>query len=232
MALLRLIPLLQLVLFQSDEKPVKYLLFSIGQTIIDFALSFVFVIIFKYGFLGRLFGIYLSSLVFSFYGVYLLVKKEYIQFTLSIDKIKDFLSFGIPLIPHAIGGTIIAMSDRYFISYYFDNASVGVYTVAYQVGALVLLFGTSVNQAWGPMQFKLLKNKEPVMKITYSLGIIFVIVGLGVYIFSDIIFSILVDSSYWEAKEYFPFLLLGFIFQSVYFLVANFLFQLLHKDDK
>ena len=45
-----------------------------------------------------------------------------------------------------------------------------------------------------------------------------------IYYASDIIFSIFVDKNFYEAKTFFPILLLGFVLQSYYYLFTNFLF--------
>ncbi|MCF6296596.1 MAG: glycosyltransferase [Flavobacteriaceae bacterium] len=45
-----------------------------------------------------------------------------------------------------------------------------------------------------------------------------------IYLLQDIFFNILVDEKFLPAKEFFTWLLIGFIFQSLYFLVTNFFF--------
>lgn len=224
--ILRLIPAIVLVLFQAQQKAIKYLTFSILQTVFDLSLSIFFVIYLKFGYLGRLGGAYSSFFLFTIIGIIILFKMGYINFTFSIQKIKEILKFGVPLIPHVIGGIIIIMSGRFFISYYAGNNFVGLYTVAYQVGAVVLLFSRSVNQAWSPMLFGLLKERkfDNVKQITKMLFVVFVLFSLIVYLFSDLLFDVLINKSYKGAKKYFPYLLLGFLFQSLYFLITDFFF--------
>ena len=224
-SLLRVVNSVILGLYQSRQEPLKFATFTMLQTIMDFALSYIFVVVYKFGYIGRLEGTYLSFFVFSLIGLYLLYKMGYLA-NITFKYTKDILSFGIPLIPHAISGTVMAMADRYFISYFVGNAEVGLYTIAYQISALMLLVSMSVNQAWSPMLFKLLNDKKLTLiyKFTFYLFSFFVIVGVGVYLLEDLLFYIFVDEKFYKAKEYFPWLLLGFIFQSFYFLVTNFLF--------
>jgi O-antigen/teichoic acid export membrane protein len=224
-SLLRVVNSVILGLYQSRQESLKFATFTMLQTIMDFALSYLFVVVYKFGYIGRLEGTYLSFFVFSLIGLYLLYKMGYLT-KITFKYTKDILSFGIPLIPHAISGTVMAMADRYFISYFVGNAEVGLYTIAYQISALMLLVSMSVNQAWSPMLFKLLKDNKLTLiyKFTFYLFSFFVIVGVGVYLLEDLLFYIFVDEKFYKAKEYFPWLLLGFIFQSFYFLVTNFLF--------
>jgi len=224
-ALLRVISSVVLGLYQSRQESVKFATFTLIQTAFDFLLSYIFVVIYQYGYLGRLAGMYSVYAIFSIIGIYLLFKMDYIG-KVTFKYTKDILHFGLPLIPHAVSGTVMAMSDRYFISYFEGNAQVGLYTVAYQISALMLLVGMSVNQAWSPMFFRFLKEKKiyQVKKVTLLLFLFFIIVAICVYLLKDMLFSIFVDASFYIAKEYFGWLLLGFIFQSFYFLVTNFLF--------
>jgi O-antigen/teichoic acid export membrane protein len=224
-AFLRVISSVVLGLFQSKQESIKFALFTLGQSILDFGLSYIFVVLYNFGYIGRLEGTYISFLFMSIIGIYLLYKMDYIT-KVTFKHTKSILNFGVPLIPHAISGTVMAMSDRYFISYYISNDQVGLYTIAYQISALMLLVSMSVNQAWSPMLFKLLKEKniKQVYKFTFYLFVLFFLVGISVYFLKDLLFYIFVDEKFYNAKDYFGWLLLGFVFQSFYFLVANVLF--------
>lgn len=222
---LRVIVSVVLGLYQSRQEPSKFALFTLTQTVVDFSLSYIFIVLYSSDYIGRLEGTYISFFIFSVGGLYLLYKMDYFSF-ITFKYTKDILSFGIPLIPHALSGTIMAMSDRYFISYFLGNDKVGLYTIAYQISALMLLISMSVNQAWSPMLFKFLKEKRinQVYKFTMYLCALFFISALGIYLLKDVLFYIFVNENFYIAKEYFDWLLVGFFFQSLYFLVTNLLF--------
>ncbi len=224
--LLRLIPSLVLVIFQVQQKPVHYLFYSLAQTLIDFALSALFIMIWLRGYIGRLEGTYLAFFAATLIGLAIITKMGYFKFSISLSKIKQVLRFGVPLIPHVIGGTIIAMSDRFFISHFLGNERVGIYTASYQVAALMLLFSTSVNQAWNPTLFKMLsEGKFPqIKKLSNILLAAFALTGAITYSLKDILFQVLIDPEFNEAKLYFGWLLLGFVLQAFYFVFSGFLF--------
>lgn len=224
-AFLRVISTVTLAIYQVEGEAKKFAIFTLFQTFLDFLLSYLFVAFFNYGYLGRLEGIYIAFFIASIVGTYLLIKMNYIgKVTFSYSK--NILLFGLPLIPHAISGTIMAMSDRYFISYYIGNTDVGLYSIAYQMSAVMLLVGMSVNQAWSPILFSLLKKKDiyKVLIYTSALFILFSIVAFIIYFSKDLLFYIFVDETYYQSKDFFLYLLIGFIFQSFYFLVTNILF--------
>jgi O-antigen/teichoic acid export membrane protein len=225
-ALLRVSTQVILGIFQVSGEPKKFALFSILQTILDFGLSYLFVVLYTYGYIGRLEGIHIAFFIFSLVSIYILYKRELFSF-FTFSYTKDILSFGVPLIPHVVGGPIMAMSDRFFISYFYDNEYVGYYTASYQVSALMLLIGMSVNQAWVPLFFKMLKDNietKKIVKLILIISLFFLISMLFIMLLRDFIFNVLVDEKFFIAKEYFYWLLIGFFFQSLYFLATNFLF--------
>ena len=226
LVLLKYIPTMVLVLFQAQQKSISYLLFSLLQTIVDYGLSSLFIIIFLKGYVGRLIGIYGAFFLFTILGVLVLYRMQYLDFSWSKEKIKQILNFGLPLIPHAIGGTVIALSDRYFISYFVNNEELGFYTASYQISAVMLLVSRSVNQAWSPMLFELIKTRKvkQINRFIWMLLIGFSTFGVLTYLSADILFDLLVDPSFYAAKIYFPILLLGFVLQSFYFVFSGFIF--------
>lgn len=227
-AFLRVISSIVLGLYQVSERPKKFAIFTIIQTLIDFTLSYILVVWLQLGYIGRLDGIYLSLACMSLAGIIVLYKNDYLSINLVFKYTKKILSYGTPLIPHVLGGVMLAMSDRYFISYFYDNTIVGYYTVAYQIAGLMLLAGVSVNQAWMPMLYRLLNNyennKKKISIYTCYLFMLFIFIGIIIYLTSDYIFDLLVNKKFFQAKAFFPYLLVGFMFQSLYYLYTNYLF--------
>ena len=223
---LRVLSTVILVIFQASQRPKLYAYFSISQTLIDFSISYYLVVILQYSIAGRIAGVYSSFFLFMLLALYLLYKMDYFKEKFTFKYTKEILSFGIPLIPHAIGGMILAMSDRYFIAYFIDNSEVGLYTVAYQVSALLLLISMSINQAWSPMFFRLMKegNHKKIDKVITILFFLFLFCTVFVYYFSSVIYTYFIDIRFHDSKIYFFYLLLGFAFQSFYFLFTNYLF--------
>jgi O-antigen/teichoic acid export membrane protein len=227
-AFLRVISSIVLGLYQVSDQPKKFAIFTIFQTLIDLLLSYVLVVFYTHGYIGRLEGIYGTLFISSIVGIYILYKLGYLSNVIHFKYSKNILTYGVPLIPHVLGGVILAMSDRYFLSYFFGNEEVGYYSVAYQISGLMLLVSVAANQAWTPMLFRFLQNfKEnefTIYRYSIYLSISFLFSGICIYFVSDFIFYLLVDEKFFQAKAYFPYLLIGFIFQSFYYIFTNYLF--------
>jgi O-antigen/teichoic acid export membrane protein len=58
--------------------------------------------------------------------------------------------FGLPMVPQQLGGYILGIGDRVVVRHVLGSASVGRYSVAYNVGSLGFILLVLVNQAWMP----------------------------------------------------------------------------------
>lgn len=102
----------------------------------------------------------------------------------------------------------------------------GVYALGYQVGSIMLLVGTSINQAWSVLLFKWLgegvnKNKIMIRKVMVTLFFISCSCG-DVMVLSRYYILDLVKSSLRSGKATLSIYAYWVFFQSLYFLVVNF----------
>lgn len=220
---------LTLTLWRVEQKPLPYGLFQILQTILNVGLSLVFVVGFSWKWQGRLLGIIITSIVFAFIGAFIIYKREYINFSLNKGYIKDALLFGIPLIPHALGGWIMTGIDRIFINSMVDIAATGIYTVGYQVGMIIGLLATSFNLAWSPFLFEKLKEnnystKIKIVKFTYLYGVGIIALALILSFIAPFFLKFFVDKSFYSAYKYVPWIALGYAANGMYFMVAHYIF--------
>lgn len=214
-----------LALLQTSQATKIYAGLVIFQSLLDIVISYVLVVLFTQGIFGRLFGIYFAFSLTLLIGFVYLKRQQYIG-AASLNFSREIFSFGLPLIPHTIGAAVMAMADRFFIAHYLGNAHVAGYVVAYQMAAVMLLVGTSINQAWAPAYFAMMKNQayNKIKQSKLGLTLLMLVAGITVYCLMDVLFSLFVDEKFWFAKEFFPFMLLGFIFQSLYFIYTNYFF--------
>jgi len=226
LAFLKIIPLVVLTIFQSSNQPFKYFLFSIFLVLFDFTLSYILIVFCDKGILGRIIGVYGAYFLFSIMGFYILYKLRYVVLKIILKFSKQILEYGVPLIAHSIGGIVLAMSDRYFLAYFVDNKVVGLYTVAYQISGIMLLFSMSINQAWRPMLYNLLKNSnlKKAKQINFVLVVIFILSFCILYFIIPLIYKILINERFYNSKIFVLWLLIGFLFQSLYFIYTNYLF--------
>lgn len=214
-------------IWQIRHEVLTYGVFSIGTLVLDLVLSLLLVVALGQGYEGRLIGSHAALFIFSTFGAYLLHRKGLLGTRLGKAEIGEIIRFGLPLLPHALGGVSLALANRYLIGKFLGSGAVGVYSVAYQVASVMLLAGTSINQAWSVYLFRLLsdgavRNRQAIRRLMLSMFALLVICCFVLFVTRDFLFAILTTTAFDESKIHFNLLLLSFFFQSVYFLFVNF----------
>lgn len=86
--------------------------------------------------------------------------------------IKFYLKFGLPLIPSNLSHWMTDSSDRYVIALFMGMGAVGIYSVAYRIGSILLMFATPLNFVLVPALSKSYdegKTEEVKRLLAYSL---------------------------------------------------------------
>jgi O-antigen/teichoic acid export membrane protein len=102
-----------------------------------------------------------------------------------------------------------------------------MYAATYQLASALLLIGTTINQVWSVSLFKLLSenvaaNKRTIRRL-FVVNILFLLTATtAIYLLKDALFGVLLHPEFRAALPLFPWLLVGFLFQSLYFLFVNF----------
>lgn len=217
-----------LTYFQVKVQPIKYGLFQISRSLVEVTLTLILVVFLSKSYAGRIESQIISSFIFSIIAIVILYKSKNIRFNISKEYIENALKFGVPLIPHAIGGMLFTGIDRYMLTSMVGLEQTGNYTVAYQIGGLVSLFTTAFNNAWVPWLFDSLNKdnyeiKEKIVRYTYLYFIVLICGALILSKLFPLITSIFVGKSFTSIDLYSSFIILGFVFQGMYFMVTNYI---------
>jgi len=111
-----------------------------------------------------------------------------------------------------------------------DIETMGIYSVGYQIGLVISLVQNSFNQAWQPWIYTQLSNKSlnktKIVKFTYFyfLGLILLVLGLN--IIAPFLIRVFIGIEFQSTIEFVTWIGLGFAFNGMYKMVANYLFFL------
>jgi len=157
-----------------------------------------------------------------------LYKNNSIHFDFKIIDFKNALSFGLPLIPHAIGGILFTSIDRFFLTNLIGLEQTGNYSVAYQIGAIISLITISFNSAYVPWLFDKLNRsdfeiKKRIVTFTYIYFALLILGAIFLLLFFPIIVSRFVGKGFLNINTYSTFIVFGFVFQGMYFMVTNYI---------
>jgi len=217
-----------LTFFQVKVKPMKYGAFQISRSIVDVSLTLIFVVLLNKNYAGRLEAQIISNLLFGILAVIILYKSKNIRLRVLKKDISSALKFGVPLIPHAIGGMLFTGIDRYFLTNMVGLAQTGNYTVAFQIGAMVSLITAAFNNAWVPWLFENLNKNDQlinkkIVKFTY---LYFIVLACGSFILTlifPLITRVFVGKAFTSVDSFSNYIILGFVFQGMYFMVTNYI---------
>jgi O-antigen/teichoic acid export membrane protein len=228
MAICQFITAVIFINFQIHVLPLKYGILQIAQTITNLFLSILFVLELKKTWDGRIEAQLITAIVFALISIIILISTKQINFKIKKKYILHALNFGVPLIPHALGGMLFIAIDRFFLTRYAGLDQTGNYTVAYQLGSIINITTFSFNNAFSPWLFENLnKNdfgiKKKIVKFTYVYFILLIIGAVLLILIFPFIISIFVGVSFTSITSYSTFIIFGFVFQGMYFMVTNYI---------
>ena len=220
---------IRLTMWQVQEQAIRYGFFQVTQTLFNLALSLALVFWMVLGWQGRAWGIVLAIIVFGSLAIVSLHREKLVNWRGDKQYAKAAMRFGVPLIPHIIGGLMIAMSDRIILSSIVDVQSVGHYAVGIQMAMAIGLLADALSKSYGPHLFKTLSNDtigrdEDVVRNTYLVFIAFLVVAFIYSLILPFIYKIFVGSAFQDSVEIAKIASFGYAFSGMYYAIANFLF--------
>ncbi len=216
-------------LWQVEQKSFPYGVVQISRTILNFAFSLIFIVALVWGWQGRLLGVIITSIIYGIISIFVIIKRKYITLSFNKKYIKDALFFGVPLIPHALGGWIMTSIDRIFINSMVGVDATGIYTVGYQLGGIIGLLAGSFNMAWSPFLFEKLKEnnystKVKIVKFTYLYDVCIILIALALSFIAPYFLKFFVGENFYLAYKYVLWIALGCAFNGMYYMVVNYIF--------
>lgn len=220
---------IRLVVWQSARKPWSYAALQIGQSALNAGLSLWLVLGVGLAWEGRLIGNALAVVLFGLLACWGLWNSGLIKFPASKEYAREALNFGVPLLPHTVGGILIVVADRFIISNVLGVEQTGIYVVALQLGMALGLVADAIVKAYGPWLYEKLKEKSSrsalnVVGATYAVVAIFSLLFFLSWLVLWAMFDMVASVEYSEAKNLLGWILLGNAFKGMYYSVAGFFF--------
>lgn len=221
---------IRLSLWQSSGNAKEYGVFQISRSLTNAAASLFFILFIGMAWQGSALGQALAIILFGVLAGLWLAKDRFLKFP-RLWKVhaRDALKFGVPLIPHAIGGLLIVAVDRLVITHLIDVAQAGIYMVALQIGQVLGLFTDSFNRAYAPWLMKALSQPTEARRVnivrgTYAYFVALLLGALALGLLAPQLLAVLVGDSFQLAGELVIYIAVGFAFGGCYYVVANYVF--------
>jgi len=131
----------------------SFSIITIFKTLLEIGLIAYFILS-GFGLIGVIFAFIIASTISII--VMLIRIAFYAGFTRpDFSLIKPYIKYGLPLIPILLSIFIFETSDRYVIGFFLGPEKVGIYSAAYGIGIIPIIFSTYLMFMLGPTVFNL-----------------------------------------------------------------------------
>lgn len=213
-----------LLIFQKKAK--SFIWIQITYSLINVALSLLFVVVLNKSWEGRLYGIGLADCIILCLVLFLLYKGSYLNNKFNKKNIVNGLKFGLPLLPYAIGMWAISLSNRFLITKYLGLEQVGLYAVGFQFAFIISVVAMSITKAWNPYLFEKLKDntaesRRDIVLITYKIFGFLLLTVIILSFLSPIVIKYFFGQDYQRATVFIPWLAFGYLFKGGFLIIVG-----------
>ena len=137
--------------------------------------------------------------------------KGKVKLAFCMEHLKAMARYSLPLIPYMLCLTLLAQFDRVMIDRFFGKQATGLYSLAYNVGILMLMVVTALLNVFNPAFFDGMNKKDygRVIRDSDSVFALSVLVTAVLILFGQEIFGLLVPAKYAPALDLIPVVALG-----------------------
>lgn len=205
---------------RARRRPRAYVAISFTRAALGSVLILTLVVVAELGVMGIVIGSAISAAVCAFLGLFALRGTSAFRFSVDRPLLRAMLAFCLPLVPAAVAGWALNLSDRYLLQLFTDETTVGVYALGYTAGLVVnALVVQPFVLTWAAAGWEL--SKEPDAPAQYARVLTaftgfacFVALGLAA-IGTDVI-RVLVGPAFEDSRLIVPFSAFAYVLYGVY----------------
>lgn len=148
----------RLVLWQSQQRPLHSAALQVGASVFNVALSLLAVLVLGWGADGRNAAIVATAVLSALAASVLLHRAGDMRWRPRAAHFRDLLRFGLPLVPHALAGVLLATADRWLVSARLGHETLGLYGAAAQLGLVMSVLADAFVKAYMPWLYARLQS--------------------------------------------------------------------------
>jgi len=229
-AVSQFITLINLTTWILEKNPKLYGIYQICQTITIVSLALVLIIGFDFNWRGQLIAISFGTILFAVISIILLFYRKYIIIDFNKNYLKDFLKYGIPMIPHQLSNFIKGQGDKLLLITILGVSATGYFTVGHQIGLIMGIFVASLHKAYYPVLFKKLSgsldlnSKREIVKYTYIFFILLMVFAILLNTIISSIYPHIVGVEFQGSILLTQLIVISFLFDGFYYAVSAYIF--------
>lgn len=219
---------MRFAVWQSQGNALAAAALQVMSASLNVGLSLVAVLLLHQGGGGRIHGAVLAGVLIAAFSVGSLYRQACMAKPTAAET-KAALRFGLPLIPHALAGALMASLDRFAVSAQLGTAALGVYGTAAQLGQIINVLADAAMKASTPQLYKMLSQdtvraRLRLVAISYFSVPVWILVALVLWVVLQQVGTILLGDRYLEALHLSVWFLLGGAFGGAYLTISSLFF--------
>lgn len=216
---------------QAKNQSFRFGLIKNINALVNFLFTYILIEYTDFRVESQIIGSFVGNIILSIFLFFALFGKNFLQLSIKQSDIKFSLLFGMGVVFHSISGVIMSMADRFIIEDLKGLKEVGYYSVGYQITTVITIVATGISRSLVPTVYANLKensdeSKLKIVKYIYSIMIGLLCFCIIFYLFKDLIFTLLVDSKFNQAKDLILPLVFGLAFQGFYMFISSIFFYM------
>ena len=216
-----------LSLIQARGEPMRYMAIQILAAAGNLGLSVFLVLAWKMDWHGRMWAVLIAQSVVGIVCAHRLAfRLDLLRPIFSHESYRTLMAFGIPLIPHAIGGWFMTMGARIYLNNIASVGDTGLYGLAFNLTSPLALVVGSVNNAFMPALFRQLSNpacdRMRLCRILVAAAIALPVFSLACAIAVRWVLPLIVHKEFYGASSYVGWMTLTYSVQGIYVIFGNF----------
>jgi len=141
----------------------------------------------------------------------------------SPEILRDALRFGLPRVPHGFAQQIIAVGDKFILTFFVSLAQIGVYAMGVSVGLIQKVFLAAFEYAWAPFYYATVREPgaERVFSTVTTYGVaLLALMTAGLSAIATDLLDVVTHGQYTQAAGIVAWTSLGVFFQGVYLMTS------------
>jgi O-antigen/teichoic acid export membrane protein len=210
---------------RAQRRPRPYAVVSFTRALLGSLLIVFFVVVADLGVLGAVLGSLGSAMVSTSLGFALLLRSVPIRLEWDSGLVRHMLAFSLPLVPAAVAGWTLNLSDRYILQALQDERSVGIYAMGYTLGLIINALAIApFTLAWGAAYWeisRLAEARQIIARVMTAYAFVATFVALGLSALSTDAIRILLTAEFEPSRFVVPFSAFAYVTYGVYTIAAT-----------
>lgn len=226
---------LVILIIRNRDDATKYMKVNVARISTELGLAVILIVLFAWGWWGRVASILIATGSVSAYAIYFLFKNDYLFGTVKKEIIYAELKYSVPIITMQLSMFCLFSSDSFLLAGITkNNAEVGIYGMACVFGTIILTLSGALVQYMIPRINRALSAEK--IDSADIRKQFFIYTGIMIFTFTTLLFCVpviyhlFINDNYWPGIRYYFFLSAGYFFWTITAFLYTFL--LYYKQKK